>query len=160
MPLALSPSQNRHPSPSFTISIFFLHPYTYSFSLNLNITHSFPCFILFKSFLKLCPICNSPATCGFVFDLWFRRLWASHAADDSGRWWKIKVGLVLLCFLWVELPFKWISHFFFSLGWWFSFSSPSGRIPAWWSTANGDEASLFRLKPCKHHLPHWFWILG
>ena len=117
MPLTLSPSQNRHPSPSFTISIFFLHPHTYSFSLNLNITHSFPCFILFKSLLKLCPICNFPATCGFVFDLWFRRLWASPAADDGGRWWKIKVGLVLLCFLWVELPFKWISHFFsFPLG--------------------------------------------
>ena len=129
MPLALSPSQNRHPSPSFTISIFFLHPHTYSFSLNLNITHSFPCFILFKSLLKLCPICNSPATCGFVFDLWFPTALGISGGGRRRPVVKNKGGSCSFVFSLSWTPFQVdFSFFSFSLGWWFSFSSPSGEF--------------------------------
>ena len=159
------------PSPSFFIKIWrplsfihhlhFLPPPTHILIFSQPQHHPF-----FSLLYSLQILAKAMSDLQLPCNLWLR-FWsvipAALGISGGGRRRPVvknKGGSCSFVFSLSWTPFQVDFSFFFSLAWWFSFSSPGGRIPAWWLTANEEEASLFHFKPCKHHLPHWFWILG
>ena len=132
----------RTPPPILNLTFHFSSPtYTHTFLLSLPTTSSFCFSLLLKSLLKPSWICTS-----WVFfvplsfpanSLLFRQARAANGGERRPVV-KNEGGSCSFVFSLSWTPFQVDFSFFFSLGWWFSFSSPSGRIPAWWSTANGD----------------------